>query len=222
MKTLLKWPYPLLLVLSMGSLSTGTRAQNKAGLAATTSLAEIINWLDNVGLPRARISLKNGSYEEDGLSEELVFSDGFRLLTLDGCRLTLKNDQIKIIGWWTYNPYMSLRVFLEKGRRGEKPLTPQSGVLVIPLNKLRYKERKPYLYTKKPDVAKEFGMWRIKFHQKAFIKQRPLEMKITAAEDPNLISTMNAETLTFTFEDKQESESFRVAFNRAIKLCQGK
>jgi hypothetical protein len=239
MRTLPLLPYAVVLIISISFSATEIRAQDKASFPEkwidSSTLSEILKGLDETSLPRARISLKykgRESYDQDNnyilfgrLSEELIFSQGFRLLSVQGCRVTLRNEQVKIIGSESssYNrDAMSFARFLYDLKH-EKKLTAQTGVMVIGLNQLKYTESKPYQYTKKPDVAKVFGVWRVKFCEKRFVGFSLLQMEISAAEDPDLKDTMkNAQTLTFTFDDKQESESFRVELNRAIKLCQGK
>ena len=236
---------PLLCCFLWICLSSETLAQSQSTLPPQakqdSSVSEIVGRLDKTILSHARISLVFEGAESylDGsdpmqsiavstsrLSEELFFSSGFRLVSVDGCRLTLKNDQVKILSWGTSSNdrhVMSFADFLFEGKKGEKKLTPQSGVLFIPLDKLSYKGgRKPYRYTKNRDTEKLLGTWRTEFKEKGFFRRRPLEMQITSAEGANLKSKMNAETLTFTFDDKEESESFNVAFRQAIKLCTAK
>jgi hypothetical protein len=226
------------LIVSISFLSAEISAQDQGPFPEkyinSPALSEILNDLDKTSLPRARISLKySGSelYDSDinnqwgRLSEEMIFSQGFRLMSLKGCRVTLKNEDTKIIGWSTASSNFDAVSFARflRASKYEKQLTPQTGVLVIALNQLSPKATKPFQYTKKPDEAKVFGMWRVKFPEGNFYGLRVLEMEITAAEGPDLKGSMrNAQTLTFTFDTQTESESFRIAFNRAIKLCQGK
>lgn len=202
-----------------------------------SSVTEIVDWLNKNSFPHARIGLDFSGPESytDGsdsmqsmnlslsrLSEQVNFSAGFTLASLNGCRLRLKNDQVKILNWGTSSydvHYMSLAKFLVEGKKGEKKLTPQTGVLFIPLDQLSYKGGKaPYRYTKNPATEKLLGTWRTQFREKGFFRRSIFEMEITAAEGKEL-HNMTAQRLNFTFDDKQASEDFNVAFRRAIQLC---
>jgi len=236
--------FGLLLCYFLSILSSQTLAQNVPKLPPQLnkglSLSEIVDWLDKNSFSHARIGLESDgpeSYTDSSdpmnsinlsvaqLSEGLFFSSGFSLLKADGCGLTLRNDQVKILRGWTKSydsNQMSLANFVF-GKKGEKKLTPQSAVLFIPLDKMRYGGgKKPYQYTKKADEAKLFGTWRTKFKEKGFFKRSVFQMEITAVEDPELKGKMHAGTLTFTFDDKDESERFDAAFRQAIKLCSAK
>jgi hypothetical protein len=66
----------------------------------------------------------------------------FTVESLDGCRLRLKNDDVKILSWSTSSydrNLMSLAKFVRAPKKGEQKLTPQTGVLLIPLDKLSYR-----------------------------------------------------------------------------------
>jgi hypothetical protein len=156
------------------------------------------------------------------LSEDLYFSSGFRLVKAEGCRLTLRNDEIKILsaGTKSYDSnQMSLANFVW-GKKGEKKLTPQSAVLFIPLDKMRYEgDTEPYQVTKNAERAKWLGTWRTKFKEKGFFKRSVFQMELTAVEDTGVKGKMKAGTLTFTFDDKEESERFNAALRQAIALC---
>ena len=210
---------PLLCCFLWICLSSETLAQSQSTLPPQakqdSSVSEIVGRLDKTSLSHARISLKFEGVGQslDGgdlmqlrgpslsrLSEDLFFSSGFRLVSVDGCRLTLKNDQVKILSWGTSSNdrhLMSFANFLFEGKKGEKKLTPRSAVLFIPLDKLSYKGgRKPYRYTKNPDTGKLLGTWRTEFKEKGFFRRRPLEMQITAAEGTDLKSKILLSTLT--------------------------
>jgi hypothetical protein len=145
----------------LASLGSETLAQNRRGLSPQvkqlSSVSEIVDWLNKTSLPHARIGLEFKGAESylDGsdpmqsirlstsrLSEVLIFSPGFTLVSVDSCRLTPKNDQVRILRWGTssYDVHlMSSANFLFEGKKGEKKLTPQVGALFIPLDKLGYK-----------------------------------------------------------------------------------
>ena len=213
-------------------LSSQTRAQNKPKLPpplnATWSTTEIVDWLDKNSLSHARIGLESGGPSLDPMesmmftiSEGLVFSSGFRLVKADGCRLTLRNDEVKVLSGWTNrtdSKEMSLANFVWSEKKGEKKLTPQSAVLFIPLDKMRY-GKKPYQHTNNPQQAKLLGTWRTKFKEKGFFKRSVFQMELTAVEDMGRKGKMKAGTLTFTFDDKEESDRFNAALRQAIGLC---
>ncbi len=233
----------LLLCCFFSILSSQTLAQTAPKLPSQlnkgSTLSEVVDWLDKNSFSHARIGLESDgpeSYTDSSdpmnsinlslgqLSEALFFSSGFRLVKTDGCGLTLRNDEVKILRWSTKSydsNQMSFANFVFGGKKGEKKLTAQSAVLFIPLNKMR-ESKKPYQYTKKAEEAKLLGTWRTKFKEKAFFLRFVFQMEITAAEDPELKGKMRAETLTFTFDDKDESERFDAAFRQAIKLCSAK
>lgn len=137
-----------------------------------SSVTEVVDWLNKNSLSHARIGLVHEGPESylDGSdpaqsmtlnfarpSEALYFSSGFTLAGLDGCRLTLKIDQVKILNEGAL-PQMSFARFLMDGKKGEKRLTPQAAVLVIPLDQLSYKGGKsPRRYTKDPATVKRLG-----------------------------------------------------------------
>ena len=221
-------------------LNSQTLAQNKPKLppplSASSSVSEIIDWLDRNSFSHARIGLEWKGPESSAdstdamqsitlstsrLSEGLFFSQGFRLASFDGCRLTLKNDQVRILKYWTgsYDPQqMSFAKFLIEGKKGEKKLTPQAAVLSIPLNKTKGRQE-PFQLIKSPTDAKVLGTWRAEFKEKGFFRRSIFEMEITAAEAPELKDKMDAGTLTFTFDDKEESERFNSALRQAMGLC---
>lgn len=206
-----------------------------------SSVAEIVESLNKTSFPKARIALnfegaekyldRRDKMEEmvingSRLSEELIFSSGFTVDSLDGCRLTLKNDDVKILSWTTKSydrNLMSLAKFVLRPKKGQKKLTPQTGVLLIPLDKLSYKKGKPpHRYTKYSFEEKRFGTWRVDFEWSGFFKTSVVEMQITAAEGKDLTGKMTAQKLNFFFDDEKESDDFNVAFRQAIKLCSEK
>ena len=226
-------------------LSSQTLAQNKpklpSPLNASSSVSEIVDWLDKNSFSHARIGLESGgpeSYTDSSdpmnsinlslaqLSEGLFFSSGFRLVKADGCRLTLRNDEVKILvgGTKSYDSnQMSLANFVFGGKKGEKKLTPQSGVLFIPLDQMRYGGGKgPYQHTKNAEKAKLLGTWRTEFKEKGFFKRSVFQMEITAVEDPGLKGKMKAGMLSFTFDDKEVSDRFNSGLRQAIRLCSRK
>lgn len=239
MKTLGVLLFCFMLIMSV-CLGPDTLAQDQRVSSPVNQLStvtEIVHSLDKTSFSKARIGLhfEGGESYADGsdsmqsmnlslsrLSEDFIFSPGFTVASINRCRLTLKNDQVKILQWGTssYDRHlMSFAKFLLEGKKGEKKLTPQTGVLYIPLNELDHKGGKaPHLFPKKRD-PKSPEMWRTQFKWKGFFRRSVFEMEITAAEGKDLTSSMTAQKLTFAFEDKKESEDFNIAFRRAIQLC---
>ncbi len=224
-------------------LQTDTLAQSQPAppqVQQLSSVEEIVESLNKTSFPKARIGLNFEGPENhlDGsdsmesmalnvsrLSEELIFSSGFTVDSLNGCRLTLKNDDVKILNWATSSydrNRMSFAKFVLEPKKGEKKLTPQTGVLLIPLDKLSYRKGKPpHRYTKYSVVEKRLGTWRVDFQWSGFFKMSVVEMQITAAEGKDLTGKMTAQKLNFFFDDKKEGDDFNVAFRQAIKLCSG-
>ena len=233
--------FTLIVSVCFGSNTLGQDQRASSQVKQLSTLTEIVDQLNKTSFPQARIGLNfegsesyansSDAWESMGLnvsrlSEQAYFSPGFTVASLDGCLLTLKNDQVKILNWGTssYNVHlMSLAKFVVDGKKGEKKLTPQTGVLTIPLDKLSHKGGKaPHKYTKDPAIEKLLGTWRTEYKWKGFFKRRLFEMEITAAEGPDLKSTMTSQKLRFMFDDKQESETFDKAFRQAIQLCSTK
>ena len=224
-------------------LSTNSLAQKQPNQDQSTqrsSVTEIIDDLNKTSFPHARVGLAwdgGESYRDSSdsmqsmnlmlsrRSESAFFAAGFTVERLDGCRLKLKNEQLKILSWYTEAPakhFMSLSKFVVEGRKGEKILTPQSGVLIIPLDKVKYKDKSKPRFVKHEATAKLIGAWQTDFKESGFFKRSPFEMHVTAAEGPTLMSTMTAQTVIFAFDDKKESENFLVALRQAAQLCSGK
>lgn len=241
MKTLAVSLCCVVLIVSVG-FAPGTLAQQQSTQSATTqpaTVTEIVESLNKTGFPLARIGLEfdageayrsNDSMDSmnlmlSRLSESAYFSSGFTVDSLDGCSLKLKNDQVKILKWYSgsYDQhFMSLSKFLMAGRKGEKQLTPQSGVLSVPLNKLKYKGSTTPKYIKDPKSANVIGTWKTEFEEKGFFRRNVIEMEVSAAEGIDLKSKMTARNLFFMFDDKTEAENFNIAFRRAIQLCANK
>ena len=236
MKTLPMSLYCLVLIVSVG-FAPGTVAQQRSAQSATSQSATVTEIVESLktSFSQARIGLEfdageayRGNDAMDSmnlnvsrLSESAYFSSGFTVESLDGCSLKLKNDQVKIVKWYSgsYDQhYMSLSKFLMTGRKGEKQLTPQTGVLSVPLNKLKYKgsTTPKFIEHKNGPVI---GTWKTEFEEKGFFRRNVIEMEISAAEGVDLKSKMTARYLFFMFDDKTEAENFNLAFRRAIQLC---
>ncbi|HEV3467900.1 MAG TPA: hypothetical protein VG148_01155 [Pyrinomonadaceae bacterium] len=241
MKTFRPVSHALLTVILVSLSAPAAAAQKRTlppELNQNSSLKEILDYLDRNSFPRARIGLKSRGPESytdysdpvnsltlyrTRLSEEVVLSQGFRLAIVDGCELVLKNDDVQIANWWTksFNPHVaSLSDFVLKGEKGEAPLKPQSALIIIPLDKMSHRKGKgPYRHTKDAEEARRLGAWRTKFQNRGFFKRSIFGMEVYAAEPRQTSERTQAETITFTFDDKEASERFNAAFRQAIKLC---
>ena len=123
-------------------IRSNTLAQDRSAqtdVKQLSSAAEVVEFLNKSSLPHARIALNfDGGEDHRGddnmsrmnallsrLSEWASFSSGFTLDSFDACQLKLKNDQVKILNWWSGSAdqrFMSLSKFLMEGRKGEKQL----------------------------------------------------------------------------------------------------
>lgn len=233
-----------LFLLMLTSVSASETVAQKRGLPPelnqNSSLQEILDYLDKTIFAHARIGLKYSGPEKyanfsdpvesmtvrnSKLSEEMVLSQGFRLASVEGCKFTLKNDAVEIANWSTYSynlNLMSFAKFINKGEKGEPPLKPQSALVFIPLDKMSYRKGKgPYRLTDREE-AKWVGTWRTKFQYKGFFIRRIFGMEIYAAAPEQVSERTEAETITFTFDDKEMSEKFNAAFRQAIRICTAK
>lgn len=243
MKTFRSALHTLLLIMLISFLDSETVAQKRSlppELNQSSSLQEILDYLDKTSFVHARIGLKAKgpeSYTDSNdpvgsmivtssrLSEEVVLSQGFKLASVQGCKFTLKNDEVKIIDWWTksYNRDLaSFSKFIFEGEKGKPPLTPRSAVVFIPLDKMSHKNKGPYRLTKNPEEAKVLGTWRTKFQPKGFFVRNIFGMELYAAQPGEITERTDAETLTFTFDDKEMSEKFNAAFRQAVRICTAK
>lgn len=230
------------------SISSETLAQSSklpGELMKDSSLEEVINRLDKTSFAKARIGFhKHGQELSENeiptanttYSEEAVFSQGFRLAKVEGCRIALKNDDVKLIDFSTKYPDPqrgSLSDFREQMNNQIK----YTGFLNIALDSLNEnKRKKTFRHTKKIEKAKLLGTWQTKYYLKNYslfsLIFNPKEKIKTYGNDLNISITlpgnddgydrMTGDFLTFTFDDKQTSEKFDSAFHRAIKLCNEK
>jgi hypothetical protein len=228
-----------LFVLS-NALNTAVFAQNNslpAELTEKSSLAETLKWLDETSFSRARIGLNFvASHDEPELSgyyssysEFAVFSQGFKLIKTDGCRITLRNKDVKLLSFSHLYPEGS-DASLPSFRKSAGNQMKYSGDLVVSLDKLSYKQVKtPYRHSEKAEEINVFGTWRTRFKRKGGFLIFPavrtkenledIKIEITASEQGGKAESMSSDDLTFTFDDLETSKSFYAAFRQAIKLC---
>lgn len=105
--------FAIAMSLSLNSLAFAQKISLPSDLTEKSSLEEILNWLDKTSLPQAHIGLEANIQEPK--TDEIIttatryyelafFSKGFRLAKIDKCRLTLRNDNVKLIGFSTKYP----------------------------------------------------------------------------------------------------------------------
>jgi hypothetical protein len=178
-----------------------------------------MNWLDKTSLPKARVGLRTSSTpqidsdspvlsQDQHPSDSLFYSQGFKLIKVDGCNLTLRNDHTRLIG------HSTLVI-------DETPQQHYSAELYVPLYRLSEKKgRAPYRYTKDPRKSLLLGTWRTEFKSNRSREEGILTLFLPGHTEK--IGGWEAETLTFTFDTKEESEQFNAAFRQAIRLCRAK
>jgi hypothetical protein len=211
------------------SLTLGQEKVLPRELNQTSSLSEILGWLDKTSFANASVGLKTivsdaGLDPADRLtaklSESAFFSPGFRLIKVDGCNLTLRNDNVKVLSFLTssYNP--DEVASLPGYRNGKRQ---SAALLFIPLDKMSDRKGKgPYRHTKDPEKVKLLGVWRTEFKKKGFFSREIFRIDMIPSEQGATKESMEAQILTFTFEKKEMSEQFNAAFRQAIKLCTAK
>ena len=207
-------------------------------LTEQSSLEEILKWLDQTSLPQAQIGLEANIREpETGevittatrYYELAFFSKGFRLAKIDGCKLTLRNDNTELIRFETKYPNPA-EGSLNEFRKTQNNQPQFTGEFSIPLQKLKA-NKAPFRYTKKGEKAALLGIWRAEFKMKfdffllpskdklKSLLENQMKIEITGLEQIRRNESMNGDEITFTFNDKQMSENFYAAFSRAVTLC---
>lgn len=214
------------------------KAALPSGLTENSSVEEILNWLDTTTFPEARIGVEaNASGVEQGeipttatrYHEQAFFSKGFRLAKIDGCKITLKNDNVKLLRFETKYPNPA-EGSLDDFRKIQNNQSKFTGEFSIPLQKLKA-NKAPYRHTKKAEQADLLGIWRTEFKRKSefflipskskmkSLLENLIEIEITGVGQDGQNDSMNGDEITFTFDDKQVSENFHAAFSQAIALC---
>ena len=183
------------------------------GLSQNANISEVMDWLDNNGLAQARIGVKTipQSAREEMLQDaypavSLFYAAGFRLVQGEVCGVILRNDHTTLLD------HSSLVHDPAPGQR-------YAAELYIPLNRLTVKKGKgPYRHTSNSDKAQLLGTWRTEF--KSSKSQEDVVLTMFAPGQTEKMQVWKAETLTFTFDNKETSEKFTAAFRQAIKICQ--
>ncbi|MCC7308263.1 MAG: hypothetical protein IT173_11910 [Acidobacteria bacterium] len=234
----------LSVVLCLGASSIVSGQQSIAlpsDLTENSSIEEVLSYLDTTIFPEARIGLESNApgAEPDEIPttgtryyEQAFFSKGFKLAKTDGCTITLRNDDVDLLGFSTKYPNPE-KGSLDNWRRIKTEESKYVGVFLIPLNILKA-NKPPYRHTKKADRAALLGTWRTEFTfgsggwgsliPRIPKIKFPLEnmFEVIGVGPNGKNDSMNGDEITFTFDDKQMSENFFGAFSRAIDLCKGK
>lgn len=211
------------------------QAQTKTSVAPdlnqSSSLAEILDWLNKNAFPKARVGLRSKGYTVQPVSpwqsensvpgHERIFSEGFHVKQVDGCHLILSNEHVAIIDSRTPSSGAFSRfIAQEKGKREVKP---QLALLFLRLDRMSDRRGKgPYVHTKDQEKANLLGPWRTSFEQKGFFSRVIFEMELIAAEQPQTKELGRFHYLTFTFDSKELAEQFNTMFRRAITICGSK
>ncbi len=232
-----------LILISVG-ISTpafGQKSRLPGGLTKGSSLAEILTWLDKTSLPDARIGLESnasgpqpGEIPDNSTSyyESSIFAKGFRFAKNDGCKLTLRHENVSLLNFETKYPNPA-EGSLDEFRKRDRAVSQYAAEFFIPLGKLK-SNKAPFQHTKNAEKTALFGTWRTEFIRKFefmiiptrakmvdFLENR-MKIDVIGSRPDGENDTMTGDELTFTFDDKQMSEDFYSAFGRAIDLCKEK
>jgi len=209
-----------LLAMSIVFLTSRIATQDKAHLptelSQSASLSEIVDWLDKTSFPDARVGLKssdsqglpsstNPDWQEGTPGHSLVFSQGFRLSGIDGCTLTLRNEDTYLI-----NSSKNIR---NSGTHTAAELSVQLDRLSSTKGKVTYR------HTKNFEKAALVGAWRTEYRYKGFTKHTVVGLELFSTKSKEKVGFWDGTTLTFTFDSKEMSEKFDAAFRQAIRLC---
>jgi hypothetical protein len=186
------------------------------GLTQQSNISEIMNWLDKNGLAQARVGVRTSSRpqreELSGVIQQdaypalsLFYAEGFKLVQGDVCNVILKNDNTRLLAH-------------SKLVQPPPPDQYYTAELRIPLERLSLKKGKgPYRHTSNPDKALLLGTWRTEFKSNRSGEDVVLTLYTPGQTEKSAV--WKAETLTFTFNDKETSDKFTAAFRQAIKIC---
>jgi hypothetical protein len=221
-----------LLIALTGVLSLDVPGQEKhllpPGLNESSSVAEIIDWLNKNAFPHARVGLKarslKGPKSRFGLPQtyyaggERIFSEGFHVTLVNGCQVLLTNEQVTIVD--VHNPDSgSFYRFITK-KKGQRELTPQLATVFVSLDRMSDKRGKsPHLLSKDRKNGKSGGWWQANYEQHGWFNKRVFDAELTPAEPSQEKELGHFDYLNFTFESRELAEQFDTAFRRAIKIC---
>ena len=239
-KLLIKALFLAIFCFNLNSFVLAQKTAFPAGLTEKSSLEEILDWLDKTSFSQARIGLE-ANFNEPQIDEVITtstrydeqafFSKGFHLVKIDGCKLVLRNDNTELIRFGTKypNPAEGSLAGFRKIQSNQPQFT---GEFSIPLQTLKA-NKAPFRHTKKSEKADLLGVWRTEFKRKwksdfflipskdklKSLLENQMKIEIIGVGQNGRNDSMNGDEITFTFDDKQMSENFYVAFSRAITLC---
>ena len=180
------------------------------------NIVEVMNSLDQNGMGQARVGIRTLEQSREEISGvvqkeaypalSLFYSEGFKFVRIENCGAILRNDNTQLISHskLVYDPMPGERLTAE---------------LFIPLNRLSItKGRKPFRHTSDPQKAQLLGTWRTEFKSNKSLEDVVLTVFDSARTAK--LGVWKADTLTFTFDNKETSEKFDTAFRQAIKICQ--
>jgi hypothetical protein len=186
----------------------------------SASPRELLDRLESDGLfAAARVALvegvwryRNGTGPNDEPTLEIdgrIFSRGFRFAGLKGCVLTLVNDDARIL--------------LPPGDERAGGVTPPRYVaeLHIPLDRLSATKGKSAKSAhQKPENVRLYGAWGAEYKYKGVVAKSPVGLFMFPAGLRESRKYYEGESVTFTFDGREQSLRFDAAFRRAIKLCE--
>jgi hypothetical protein len=186
------------------------------GASPRPNIVEVMNSLDQNGLAQARVGIRTLAQSREEVSGvvqqeaypalSLFYSEGFKFVRIENCGAVLRNDNAQLI---------SHSRLVRDPAQGER----RPAQLFIPLNRLSItKGRKPFRHTSDPQKAQLLGNWRAEF--KSNRSQDEVVLTLFDSKQPSKLVVWKADTLTFTFDNKETSEKFDNAFRQAIKICQ--
>jgi hypothetical protein len=186
------------------------------GASPRPNIVEVMNSLDQNGLAQARVGIRTLAQSREEVSGvvqqeaypalSLFYSEGFKFVQIENCGAVLRNDNAQLI---------SHSRLVRDPAQGER----RPAQLFIPLNRLSItKGRKTFRHTSDPQKAQLLGTWRAEF--KSNRSQDEVVLTLFDSKQPSKLVVWKADTLTFTFDNKETSEKFDTAFRQAIKICQ--
>ena len=223
MKTLKHLLGALLLSASIGLACADAAAQKPPPppeAKPDASPEELLERLESAGLfAAARVGLidnvwryRNGTgldaeptLETDGQ----VFSQGFRFAGLKGCTLTLRNDDVRML------------MPSGEGRAGGGTPPRYVAELHVPLDRLSATKGKSAKSAhQKPENVRLYGAWGAEYKYKGIVAKSPVGLFMFPAGLRESRKYYEGESVTFTFDSREQSLRFDAAFRRAIKLCE--
>jgi hypothetical protein len=226
-KTLKRLYAFLLLVVSFSP--SGTFAQSgtlPSELNQNSTVQDILDYLNKTLFPSARLGVGSslpGDHEswdaETGYYSNirsLIFSEGFKLASdSNDCHIMLRNDDVKV---YEVDGKKVTPIDLTKITKSQPPHAAEFSVWLETVS--FDKGKRPFLHTKYPGNEQLLGSWRTEFQSRGFFGRTIFGVRFPSIKAEVGNEYMMANTVSFTFDDKQTSERFNAAFRRLIKLCQ--